>query len=102
MTFKINPYKDHAVMGEGWESTAHELFTVAKQRKTLAKREDFLRDKLQALSMDKSARTAKYAYSKVERGGSVDYKLIIEEHLNTLDVEPYRKQVTFSWRITRI
>jgi len=102
MKFKINPYKDHAVMDDDWESIAHEYFTINKQRKNLAKREEFLKEKLQVLSMDKSARTAKYAFSKIERIGAVDYKRLVAEHASDVNTDPYRKDTTHSWRISRI
>ena len=102
MKFKINPYKDHIVMDDAWESIAQELYDINEKSKNLAKRADFLKEQLKALSMNKSARTAKYAYSKIERTGSVDYKRIVAEHASDVCTHDYKKPTTYMWKISRI
>lgn len=102
MKINLNPFADHALKDESWAQVAKEYYKTNLMRKELAKREIFLKEKLQVLSDHKSARANEYAFSKIERTGPVDYKAIVEEQLPGLNIEPYRKDTIFMWKITKV
>ena len=102
MKINLNPYADHTLQDDSWSQIAKEFYKANLMRKELAKRETFLKEKLKALSGNKSSRGGEFAFSKVEREGAVDYKEIVIQQLPQLNLEPYRKQSTFSWKITKL
>jgi len=66
---------------------------------TMKKRQDEIIKELRKLSNDKPAQFGEHKLIKTERNGSIAYKKVIEDHLQDVDVEPYRGKPSVSWSL---
>lgn len=87
------------MQGDIWEFCASEWKAVTAQIKILEKKEEELRGQLIQLAGSSNARGAGISLCQVQRKGNIDYAKI--PCLKTIDLEPYRKASTTSWRITQ-
>lgn len=81
-----------------WIQCAISWKECSQKIKELEKEEESLRKKLIFLSGESNSSGAGISLCKVERKGNVDYSSI--PCLKGLDLEPYRKESSSSWRIT--
>ena len=80
-----------------WKKLASEWSTITRQLADLEKKEKSYREALIAKANGMNARGCGVSLSKIVRKGAVDYKKIPE--LIGIDLEPYRKDPSESWRI---
>ena len=82
---------------EYWAQLAQQWRMCKKSLLALEKQEKQLRDQLIEQCNGQACRGAGIHVYKTVRGGTVDYKKIPE--LQNVDLTPYRKEKTLSWRI---
>jgi putative phage-type endonuclease len=82
---------------ELWKLHAIRLLSIDQQIKQLMQEREIEKNALISLCGESNCRGAGISLSKVKRAGNVDYALIPE--LKNVDLEPYRKPATISWRI---
>lgn len=83
---------------EEWIECCSKLKVVMEQRKSLEMQEEELRNQLIFLSGESNTKGGGISLCQVERRGNVDYAKI--PALKGMDLEPYRKPSSLSWRIT--
>jgi putative phage-type endonuclease len=81
-----------------WESVAARWKAVTVKLKEIEIQEDELRKQLIFLSGESNTKGGGISLCQVERKGNVDYSKIPQ--LKGIDLEPYRKASSNSWRIT--
>lgn len=86
-------------MPKEWIEKAREAYKVQQQRKELERKEKEMLDQLKAMQDFESARGGGIVFMTIERQGSVDYKLIVDEHLQGVNLEQYRKQPSVAWKM---
>jgi putative phage-type endonuclease len=82
-----------------WNKLSKEWLSVNEQIAWLEEQEKALREALISKTAGKNSKGCGVALSKVVRKGNVDYGKIPE--LAGVDLEPYRKKASESWRITK-
>lgn len=82
-----------------WLNCAGEWKEINFQIKKMTEREEELRKKLISLSGEYNCKGAGISLCKVERKGNIDYSKIKE--LKGVNLEPYRKTSSSSWRINQ-
>lgn len=80
-----------------WRKLAIQWKSVTQCIRDLEKEEEFIRKELIDLSGDENCKGAGISLCRFQRKGNVDYSKILE--LKNVDLEPYRKPETISWRI---
>jgi len=99
-TVEVNLYADHQKQSQEWIDLAKELHETKQMLKHYKLQEAKLRDKLKALSNNKSSVGGEYVFTAIERLGNINYKEIPE--LKTVDLDLYRKESYLSWKLTKI
>lgn len=84
---------------EVWSMAAESWIRCHNELEELKAREEELREQLVCLSGKTNAMGSGIRISRVLRKGNIDYKNIPQ--LQGLDLEPYRKPTTESWRISQ-
>jgi len=82
-----------------WINIAREAYKAKMLRKQYEDMEAELLAKLKEVSQDKSSIGGGFKFQCVERKGSIDYSSI--ELLKTIDLEPYRRDSTKSWKLEK-
>jgi len=80
-----------------WEALASDYKEVARQMRSLEEQQQKIREALVELSGQSNAKGAGLSLLQIQRKGAVDYARIPELH--AVDLEKYRKDSSFSWRI---
>lgn len=80
-----------------WESIAKEAYKAKQYRQKYEELEKELLDKLKDLSEDMSAEGKGFRFQKIERKGGVDYSSIPQ--LQGVDLDPFRKGVSYCWKL---
>jgi putative phage-type endonuclease len=81
-----------------WKQCATQWMTLVQEMKEMEKREEDLRKQLIFLSGESNSKGSGISLCQVRRKGNIDYSKITE--LKGIDLEPYRKPSSDSWRIT--
>jgi len=84
---------------DAWIIAALAWLEVNEKIKQLQAEEESLREELVSISNDNNNKGGGIAMAKVQRKGAVNYGIIPE--LKGVDLEPYRKASSSSWRILR-
>jgi len=94
------PDKNHYIEREDelWVECCTKLKSVIAQKKSLEEQEEALRNQLIYLSGESNTKGGGILLCQVEKRGNVEYSKIPE--LKGMDLEPYRKPSSLSWRIT--
>jgi putative phage-type endonuclease len=82
---------------EQWLDLASEWKCVREGIKYLEKQEEEIRKKLIQLTGESNSRGAGISLSKITRKGNINYSIIPE--IKNIDLEPYRRDSTYFWKI---
>jgi putative phage-type endonuclease len=82
-----------------WKQSAEAWIEVNEQLKILKDKEKEARERLIALTNNKSSKGAGVKALRTIRKGNIDYNQIPE--IKVIDLEPYRKSSITTWRITK-
>lgn len=100
VSINVNLYPDHINMDSSWIEIAQECRKIQTIRKSIEVKEELLIKKLKELSMGMSCKGGGFIFTRTLRKGTVDYSRIPQ--LSGIDLEPYRKSQTESWKLDQI
>ena len=92
--------KDYENKDEDWDSIARERWQVMLKLKELKKVDDELMARLVSCSNNKNSKSSGFKFTKYAIKGRVDYDLIPQ--LKEIDLERYRKESSFGWRLSQL
>jgi hypothetical protein len=99
-SFSLNLLEGYAQQGETWVSVAQQLYEAQQLAKYYANLAEQHKKQLKELSGDKPAHGGEYKFDFTERKGSVDFLAI--PGIKEMNLEPYRKESTKAWSLTKI